>query len=175
MTNTTLLVGYLGQGLAASKPVAPSADVSTLTFYYSNDTAILEYYDWNAAVWVEIPVAAGFAVLNLTNAFTAAQTGPTGALTDAATVAWDASTIQIATLTIGGNRTLGAPSTPIIGTYVLKVTQDMTGSRTLAYNAVFKWPGGTAPTLSTAAAAVDVLTFICDGTNFYGTAQLAFS
>jgi hypothetical protein len=41
------------------------------------------------------------------------------------------------------------------------VKQDATGSRTLAFGANYKHPGGTAPTLTTAAAAVDVLSILC--------------
>lgn len=119
---------------------------------------------------------AGIAVLGSTNAFTKSQGGPTGALTDAATVAWNAGNIQVATLTIAGNRTLGAPSGLTAGqTYILIVTQGSGGSHTLAYNAVFKWPSGSAPVLSTTAGAVDILTFVTNGTNLYGVAQLNFS
>ncbi len=97
-------------------------------------------------------------------------------LTDAATIAWDVNVAQAATVTLGGNRTLGAPSNMQAGaTYILRVKQDGTGSRTLAYNAVFKWPGGSAPVLSTAAGATDILTFYSDGTSMFGTIQKAFS
>lgn len=103
-------------------------------------------------------------------------TPTTQTLTDAATVAWDVALGPVAKVTLGGNRTLGAPaSLQDGGTYILRVTQDGTGSRTLAYNAVFKWPGGVAPTLSTAVGAIDVLTFVSNGTNLYGVAQKAFS
>ena len=61
-------------------------------------------------------------------------------------------------------------------TYILIVTQDATGSRTLAYGPAFKWPGGgTAPALSTAAGAVDILTFVADGGNLYGVAVKNFA
>ena len=42
---------------------------------------------------------------------------------------------------------------------VIVVTQDGTGSRTLAYNSIYKFAGGTAPTLTTTASAVDVLAY----------------
>ena len=40
------------------------------------------------------------------------------------------------------------------------ITQDGTGSRTASFNSVFKFAGGTAPTLSTAANAVDRIDYI---------------
>jgi hypothetical protein len=90
------------------------------------------------------------------------------ALTDAATIAWDMSAGPNATLTLTGNHTLGAPSNIIAGSSgVLIITQDGTGGRTLAYNAVWKFPVG-APTLQTAAGAKDVLYWYSpDGTNCY--------
>lgn len=83
-------------------------------------------------------------------------------LTDASTIAVDLATFLNAKVTIGGNRTLGAPSNAKEGqSGVIKVTQDGTGSRTLAYNSAYKFAGG-APTLSTAAGAVDMITYIVD-------------
>jgi hypothetical protein len=91
-------------------------------------------------------------------------------LTDAASIAWDTSAGHLASVTLGGNRTLAAPTNGVAGTYILRVTQDGTGSRALAYDAVFEWAGGTAPVLSTAAGAVDVLSFVSfDGAAFQGS------
>jgi hypothetical protein len=93
-------------------------------------------------------------------------------LTDAATITWDVTTGHNAQVTLGGNRTLAAPTNLIAGqVYTLQVVQDGTGSRTLTWNAVFKWPGGTAPTLSTGAGKRDVFVFVTDGTNLYATVQ----
>jgi hypothetical protein len=89
-------------------------------------------------------------------------------LSDAATVAWDTTTGQVATFTfVSTNRTMGAP-TGIVngGFYALAVIQNG-GSNTLTWNSVFKWASGTAPTLSTAASAKDYFTFRSDGTNLY--------
>jgi len=102
--------------------------------------------------------------------------GGATALTDASTVATDASLGGFFTLTIGGNRTLGAPTNLTAGfSYCWKITQGGGGSNTLAYNSVFKWAGGTAGVLSTAAGAIDILTGISDGTNIYVTLAKAFS
>lgn len=89
-------------------------------------------------------------------------------LTDGATVNWDMNSGSIATVTLGGNRTMAAPTNLKKGTCILYVNQDATGSRTITWNAVFKWASGTAPTLSTGVSKKDLLTFVCDGTNLYG-------
>jgi hypothetical protein len=106
------------------------------------------------------PSLTGYAQLAVAQDFTAAQRGAAVALTDGATVAVDLSLANNFTLTLGGNRTLDAPTNQTAGqSGVIVITQDATGSRTLAYNAVWKFPGGTAPTLTTTANAVDVLAY----------------
>lgn len=84
------------------------------------------------------------------------------ALTDAATISFDWTAGINRTVTLGGNRTLGNPSNGIAGTWRrIQVTQDGTGSRTLAYGNQYVFPGGTEPVLTTAAASVDVLNIYC--------------
>ena len=90
-------------------------------------------------------------------------------LTDAATINWNTSLGQIATVTLAGNRTIAAPTNLRVGTYILHVIQDANGSRTLTWNTIFKWTGGFAPVLSTSPNARDVFSFISDGTNLYGS------
>ena len=80
------------------------------------------------------------------------------ALTDATTIAVDFSAGVNFSVTLGGNRTLGQPSNQKVGqSGFVRITQDGTGSRTLAYHADWKFVGGTDPTLSTAAGAIDIL------------------
>jgi hypothetical protein len=106
----------------------------------------------------------------LTGGLVSTATGysPNITLTDAATIAWDTNTGQVATFTfVSTNRTMGAPTNLKNGAfYALAVIQNA-GSNTLTWNAVFKWAGGSAPTLSTAAGAKDYFTFRSDGTNLY--------
>ena len=93
---------------------------------------------------------------------------PNLALSDAATVAWNTASGQVATFTfVSTNRTIGAPTNLKNGAfYSLAVIQNG-GSNTLTWNSVFKWTAGSAPTLSTAASAKDYFTFRSDGTNLY--------
>lgn len=94
-------------------------------------------------------------------------------VTDAATITADASLGRLYTITLGGNRTLGTPTNLFPGkTFRLQVTQDGTGSRTLTYASLFKWTNGVAPTLSTTPGAVDLLTFVYNGTNLLGSSNL---
>jgi len=99
----------------------------------------------------------------------------TGTLTDAATITWDASLINFATLTLGGNRTISNPTSLAAGVYVLIVKQDATGSRTLAWGSNFKWQSGSAPTLTATANTTDVFLFFSDGTRLNGVVWKAFA
>ena len=102
--------------------------------------------------------------VSLAKANVASQT-----LTDGATISWDTSSGQIATVTLGDSRTMAAPTNLRVGTYILNVIQGGSGSYTITWNSVFKWPAGVAPTLTTTVGARDVLSFFSDGTNLYGT------
>ena len=88
-------------------------------------------------------------------------------LTDQATVTWDASTQDVCKLTLGGNRTLAAPTNNTTGQFIsILVIQDGTGSRTLTWNAVFEFASDTAPTLTTTANLGDVFVFRYNGSKW---------
>lgn len=113
---------------------------------------------------------------SVATAFTAQQNFALTSLVDGASISWDLSANQVSQVTLGGNRTLANPTNQAAGgTYILTVIQDSSGSRTLAYGANYKWPGGVAPVLSAGSGAVDILTFVSNGTNMYGVAQFAFA
>lgn len=90
-------------------------------------------------------------------------------LVDGATINWDVSQGMIATVSLAGNRTLANPTNLKVGTLMLIVNQDGTGGRTLSFGSAYKWPAATAPVLTTTAAAKDIISFYCDGTNLYGS------
>lgn len=116
------------------------------------------------------------AMLATAQEFTRTQNFNATSLTDGATINWDLSQNQVAKVTLAGNRTLAAPTNLVDGaTYILTITQDATGSRTLSWNAAYEFPGGTDPVLSTAANSVDIVTFVSDGTSLFGVAQKAFA
>jgi hypothetical protein len=84
-----------------------------------------------------------------------------GTLTDGATITPDFDANQNFSVTLGGNRTLANPTNIDAGqTGSIFVVQDGTGSRTLSFGSYWKFPGGTAPTLSTAAGSVDRIDYI---------------
>jgi hypothetical protein len=109
-----------------------------------------------------------YAVTYAQQAYTAQQYFTNVTLTDGANIDWNLSTQQVATVTLGGNRTFNAPTNLVNGGfYALAVIQDATGSRTITWNSVFKWQDAAAPTLSTTGSAKDFFVFRSDGTNLY--------
>lgn len=93
--------------------------------------------------------------------FSAAQRGAISALTDGATITPDFAVANNFSVTLGGNRTLANPSNLTAGqSGSIFISQDGTGSRTLAYGSQYDFIGGTAPTLSTAANAVDRIDYV---------------
>ena len=85
------------------------------------------------------------------------------ALSDGSTITVDFTSGIHHSVTLGGNRTFGNPSND--GNAVgqcgsIFITQDGTGGRTASFHSDYKFVGGTAPTLSTAANAIDRLDYI---------------
>jgi len=99
------------------------------------------------------------------------------------TIGFTQQTVSYNSTTTTASMTFGAGN---IGTFaftdptnpcnvLLMIIQDGTGSRTVtAWDADILWAGGSAPTLSTAANAVDIVTFYWNGTKYYGVASLDF-
>ena len=106
-----------------------------------------------------------YAGIATAQSFTAGQRGAVSALTDGSTITPDFAVANNFSVTLGGNRTLANPSNLVAGqSGVITITQDGTGGRTLAYGSYWKFAGGTAPTLTTTASAVDVLAYYVNST-----------
>jgi hypothetical protein len=102
---------------------------------------------------------------DVAQSFTAAQRGSVSALTDGATITPDFAVANNFSVTLGGNRTLANPTNLVAGqSGVIKLTQDATGGRTLAFGSYWDFAAGTAPTLTTTANAVDILAYYVDST-----------
>ena len=114
------------------------------------------------------------ATLTAVQTFTAGQRGEVTALTDAASIATDLALSNNFAITLGGNRTLANPSNITAGqSGSIFITQDGTGSRTLAFGTNFKFVAGTAPTLSTAASSIDRIDYVvAEATKIHAVASL---
>lgn len=100
------------------------------------------------------------AALNAVNVFTKAQRGAVVALADGATITPDFSAGNNFEVTLSGNRTLANPTNLVAGqSGVIKVAQDATGGRTLAFGSYWKFATGGVPSLTGTASAVDLIAY----------------
>ena len=87
-------------------------------------------------------------------------------LTDQATITPDFGASANFAVTLAGNRTLANPFNLVAGqSGSIFVTQDGTGSRTLSFGSKFHFVGGTAPTMTTTASAVDRVDYVVKSTD----------
>ena len=127
----------------------PTADSSGSQALVSNGSGTLS---WSTT---------GDATLAGDNTWTGAQRGQVTGLTSSSSITIDMSTTNNHSVTLAHNTTFANPSNQVAGqSGSIFITQDGTGSRTAAWAANWKWKGGTAPTLSTTAAAVDRVDYI---------------
>lgn len=143
------LITRTGAGTAASRTITGTTNVITVT---NGDGA-----SGNPTLTVGSLVAR----TDTNQSFTVAQRGAISALTDGATITPNFNSGNNFSVTLAGNRTLANPTNITAGqSGSIFITQDATGSRTLAYGSYYDFAGGTAPTLSTAASAVDRIDYV---------------
>lgn len=163
------IMSHLAEMNAGTFPIADTftlADPSDLTKKFRFDGGSVSAGQTRV---ITIPDAdASFLSTASAQEFTATQNFNATTLTDASTIAWDASSNQVTSVTLGDNRALGASTNQVDGAvYVLSVIQDGTGGRSLSFDTTYKFTGGTAPTLTSTASARDVLVFVSNGTNMF--------
>lgn len=83
-------------------------------------------------------------------------------------------TVLTATLTASTACTFTMPTATAGKSFILILTQASTGMTTATFTSV-KFPGGTAPTITATASAIDILTFVANGTSWFGTYAQAFA
>ena len=91
-------------------------------------------------------------------------------LTEADAVAIDLKAANVHTLTLDRATTtlsITSASETAGQTFIIRVTQDGTGSRALNFFGGISWAGGTAPTITTTASKTDVFGFLCTGDDTY--------
>lgn len=92
-----------------------------------------------------------------------------GTVTTASTISLTSGTVQTATLTASTACTFTMPANVAGKSFVLYLKQAaVTGGGTATFTAV-KWPTAGAPTITAAAGKMDILSFVADGTNWYGS------
>ena len=157
----TILAAVVSNNSSSSEPSVKFAYM----WWADTSAGLLKQRNSANNAWISHGVLAtanlGHAVLADAQTFTGAQRGEVTALTDASSIATNLALSNNFSIQLGGNRTLSNPSNITAGqSGSLFITQDSSGSRTLAYGSYFKFVGGSAPVLSTGAASIDRLDYI---------------
>jgi len=98
-----------------------------------------------------------------------------GTVTTASTISLANGTVQTATLTASTACTFTMPANVAGKSFVLLLKQAAsTGNGTATFTGV-KWGTAGAPTITATAGKMDILTFIADGTNWYGSAAQGYT
>jgi hypothetical protein len=124
------------------------------------DTALGKWVLMNPATGVAISLT-GYAKLAVAQVWQAPQTPQSQVLADAATIAWDVSQGQVATVTTSAARTIGAPTNGVANTSYRLVLNS--GGYTPSWSTAFKFALGVAPSALIGKCIFD---FHYDGTNF---------
>jgi hypothetical protein len=162
-TGTTTLATSLTGVLKAASGVVSSAVSGTDYAPATSGTSILKGN--GSGGFSNATAGTDYAGLATAQSFTKAQRGSIVTLTDGATITPDFADANNYTVTLGGNRTLANPTNLTAGqSGSIFVVQDGTGSRTLAYGSYWDFSGGTAPTLTTTANAIDRIDYVVRST-----------
>jgi len=108
----------------------------------------------------------GYGKTDTATEWTAAQNFNSRALTFNANQDWNLNTDQVCELTLTASTVFNAPTNMQDGGfYSITLIQDGTGNYTAGWDAVFKWAGGSAPTITATANAKSIITFRSDGSS----------
>ena len=153
------------------------SDIQEGEICYATDQDKLYVKEGSSLVSTQATVDPDTAVTDVAQTFTAAQRGSITTLTDGATVTPDFAASNNYTLTLGGNRTIANPTNLTAGqSGSIFLVQDGTGSRTASWGSYWDFAGGTAPTLTTTANAVDRIDYVVrSSTSIHAVATLAYS
>lgn len=116
---------------------------ATLTLPQDSNVYLVKQTSTNGLVGVRV---INGAMLNEAQSWSKAQVSTPVALSDAATVAIDASLGNNFTLTAGGNRTLGNPTNVTVGQYFdILIVGNSTTDRTISFGSNYRGPAGALP------------------------------
>ena len=169
---TTAASTYLTQANASSTYLTQANAASTYqtqsgmsSYVATSDIGVtVQPYDATYLVDADIDVTvqgydANTAKTSVAQTFTAPQRGGVVSVGSSASITLNFSTGNNFATTLNVSATL-TPANQTAGQHgVYVITQDGTGGRTMAFDSVFKFPGGIAPSLTTTAGAVDVLVY----------------
>jgi hypothetical protein len=181
LANSSVTIGNTAVALGSTASSVGNVTLANVTISSVATTFPNNYLSNNSVTLGNTALALGSTVTSVGNATVAnvtvtnyIETAP--AITNSSTaVSLSLSSGTVLSYTLTGNCTFTMPTATSGTSFILKLIQDGTGSRTATFTGV-KWPGGTAPTITTTASTgLDILSFVCINSVWYGTAAQAFA
>jgi len=133
----------------------------------------------NGTVGATTPSTGAFTTLTSSTSFTPTAYTETivasGTVGSTATLAITAGTILTATLTSATACTFTMPTATAGKSFTLLLKQPAAGSATTATFTSVKWNSSGAPTITATLGKLDIIAFVADGTNWYGTASQGYT
>jgi hypothetical protein len=133
----------------------------------------------NGTVGATTPGTGAFTTLTSSTSFTPTAYTETivasGTVGASATLAITAGTILTATLTSATACTFTMPTATAGKSFTLLLKQPASGTATTATFTGVKWNSGGAPTITATVGKLDIIAFVADGTNWYGTASQGYT
>jgi len=146
-------------GTGASNPIVITGDTAGSLTLKTNDTGS------GGTTAVTIDTAQS---LNLSGSYTEGVV-TIGTVTSSNTLSLASGTVQTATLTASTACTFTMPTATAGKSFILLLKQAAsTGNGTATFTSV-KWGTAGAPTITATAGKMDILSFVSDGTNWYGS------
>ena len=172
--------GSVSSGKMATEAIATAAivDSAVTSVKIANDTIVNADINSSAAIATsKLADSSNLGLKNAVGTWSAGQRAEITALTSATTITPDFADSNHFSVTLAHNATFANPSNDTAGqSGSIFITQDGTGSRTASWGTDWEFAGGTAPTLTTTAAAVDRIDYIIkSGTSIQAVATLAYA
>jgi len=171
----TYTIKNINTGSVTVRPYFQLIDASS-TYVLTNRYSFVKVVS-NGTIWLVVgldnvsnSVGGGLTLTDLISSNVKAKTfelTQPSSINSTSTTTLDLSTGNVLQVVLTGSTTL-AFTNPKIGTYIIKIKQDATGNRTLNFPTI-KWADAAVPTVTPTANAVDLLTIIYDGVDYYGS------
>lgn len=176
ITGRTYTIKNINTGWVTLRPSLSQKIDGSNTFELQNRYSFIKVVS-NGSIWlvagldnVSYSVSSGLTLSDLISSNVKAKTfelTQPNSINSTSTTTLDLSTGNVLQVVLTGSTTL-AFTNPKIGTYIIKIKQDATGNRTLNFPTI-KWADAAVPTVTPTANAVDLLTIIYDGVDYYGS------
>jgi hypothetical protein len=180
ITGTTVTgTSFVGSGSSLTGVVLTGGALGTPSSGTVTNLSGTASININGTVGATTPSSGAFTTLSSSTSFTPTAYTETivasGTVGASATLAITAGTVLTATLTSATACTFTMPTATAGKSFTLLLKQPAAGTPTTATFTNVKWNSGGAPTITATLGRLDIIAFVADGTNWYGTASQGYT